>query len=339
MAYQLRPSPILWCALNDGEMATLTYRRDQSVIAWTKQITDGDFESVAVISSGEDEDEVWVSVARTINGTTSRYIEQFQPQDWGDQEDAWFVDSGLTDDGGAGFTVSGATQADPGAITAVGHDFSNGEQVRFSDVVGMVELNGRVYTVAGAATDTFTLKDVTGAHDYDTSDFTEYISGGSVIHVENTYTNLSHLEGKTVSVFADGVILSDEVVSGGAITIDTFANVTTAGLPYTSKLETLPIRVDPQDYTLNKRVRHLHVDFFETGAVRYGNGPDSDLTDVNFFSEATVTAFQPFYTSTVTTKQFAWIYSGLRKQTIYLETDRPVPLGIRAVIPQIEIRN
>lgn len=337
--FQLRPDPVLWCVLNNGDIATLTYRRDQSVTAWTKQTTTGDFESVAIISSGEAEDEVWVSVERTVDGTASRYIEQFQPNDWGDQEDAWFVDSGLTNDGGAAVTVTGATQAEPGVITAVAHGFSDGEQVLFESVVGMIELNGNVYTVSAKTTDTFALKDVTDTWDYDTSGFTAYTSGGTVQKVENTYGGLSHLEGETVAVFADGIILSNEVVASGSITIDAFANVATAGLSYTTKLETLPIRVDPQDIALNKKIKRLYIDFYKTGDVSYGNRPGDDLTQVNFFDEATVTAFQEFHTSTVKMKQFAFPYSGMVKQTVYLESAKPAPLGVRAIVPQIEVRN
>ena len=109
IAFQLRPDPILWCVLENGKIATLTYNRDQSVVAWTKQITDGEFESVAVIPSPTGtEDQVWVSVKRTINGVDVRYVEQFQPRDWGsDDNDAWFLDSALSYNGSETDTFTG----------------------------------------------------------------------------------------------------------------------------------------------------------------------------------------------------------------------------------------
>jgi hypothetical protein len=92
IAFQVRPQPTLWCVLNDGNMATLTYYKDQEIIGWSKQITQGSFESVTRIPSNT-EDEVWVEVLRG----SHRYIEQFQPIDWGtDQNNCWFVDSGLS---------------------------------------------------------------------------------------------------------------------------------------------------------------------------------------------------------------------------------------------------
>ena len=253
IAFQLRPNPILWCVLDNGDIATLTYQPEQSVIAWTKQVTDGDFESVTVISSGAAEDEVWVSVER--NGT--RYIEQFQPHDWGDdQEDAWFVDSGL------------------------GYD--------------------------SAATASF--------------------------------SGLDHLDGKKVAIWADGIVLGDELVVSGEITIDVASSVVVAGLPYTAKLETLPIRADPQDYTLNKAIKALHIDFYKTGNCSFANKPAGDLTVINFFEGASVTAYQDLYTSVIKPKRFPFVYAGAVKQTVYLEDSNPTPLGVRAIILDIEIK-
>ena len=336
---QLRPNPILWCALNNGEIATLTHQLEQSVIAWTKQVTDGDFESVAVISSGEEEDEVWVSVKRVINGNTNRYIEQFQPNDWGsDDDDLYFVDSGLTYDEGAAITVTGATQADPGVITAGTHGFSDGDQVLFSDVGGMIELNGNVYTVASSDADTFELKDATDTWDYDTSGFTAYTSGGSVQQVEDTFAGLDHLEGETVKVWADGIVLSDEVVVNGVVTIDVASSIVAIGLPYTAKIETLPIRIDPQDIALNKKIQRLWVDLYKSGAFSFGPGSTADLTTVNMWQESTLTAKQPLYTSTRKMKQFAFTYAGYVKQTVFLQSDQPVPLTIRAIVAEIEGR-
>jgi hypothetical protein len=115
MAYQRTPGPILWCVRNDGQMAVMSYERDQKVFAWSRfTTTDGtsesDFESVAVIYGGtRSEDEVWVTVKRTVNSSTVRYVERFKPRNWGtDDDDAFFVDSGLTYDSTAASTVTAA---------------------------------------------------------------------------------------------------------------------------------------------------------------------------------------------------------------------------------------
>ncbi|MCK5611573.1 hypothetical protein KAR91_57410 [Candidatus Pacearchaeota archaeon] len=107
IAVQNRPDNIVWFIRSDGQLVSLTYNRNEGVVAWARHITDGEFESVAVIP-GDDEDEVWVAVKRTIGGVNLRYVEQMQPQDWGtDPNDAWFVDSALAYSGVATSTITG----------------------------------------------------------------------------------------------------------------------------------------------------------------------------------------------------------------------------------------
>ena len=113
IAYQSEPYSMLWCVKNNGDIAALTYDREagRDTVAWTNQTTTGDFKSVATIPgiAGNDYDEVWVIVQRTINGSSVRYIELLQPQfDHNDSiEDAFFVDSGLSYDGVSTSSVSG----------------------------------------------------------------------------------------------------------------------------------------------------------------------------------------------------------------------------------------
>ena len=162
------PYPVLWCVRSDGDVATLTFEENQEVLGWTRHIFDGDVESLAIIP-GTYEDEVWIEVERTINSSTVRYIEQMQSFDWGtEQEDCFFVDSGLTFDSGPAVAVTNITQAVPGVVTAATHGFSDGDNVRFYDVNGMTYVNGRVYTVSNPTTDTFELRDKLDEVDIDT---------------------------------------------------------------------------------------------------------------------------------------------------------------------------
>lgn len=262
VAFQFRPYPILWCVLNNGDIATLTYQKTQSVVAWTKQTTDGDFESITIIPDTT-EDEVWVTVKRTIDGETEtvvRYIEQFQPQDWGsDPNDAWFVDSGIT--------------------------YSGSPETEFS-----------------------------GA---------------------------DHLDGETVSIYADLLIESPEVVDpNGAFTIDNAASRVLVGMPFTSKLETMPLVIDPQDKAANKKIMSVWFDLYKTGYMEYGNGPDSTLINMNFNNnldlDNTATA-QDFITSRVKLKRGSWGYGTMQKQTVYIENDQPMPLTVRSITPSFNL--
>jgi hypothetical protein len=123
-ALQKRPDTIAWYVLQDGNAVTLTYNREHGVVAWAKHTTDGSFESVAVIPSGN-EDEIWFSVNRTIAGAEKHFIEQMQPIDWGsDPNDMWFVDSGLSYAGSSATTLTGLGHLEHETVTVFGDDGS-----------------------------------------------------------------------------------------------------------------------------------------------------------------------------------------------------------------------
>ncbi len=249
--FQFRPEPTLWCVL-DGDIATLTYQREQQVVAWSLQNTDGSFESVAIIPAS-DEDEVWVIVNRD-NG---RFVEQFQARNWGADDDlAWYSDSGIAYSGTATTSFTGAT----------------------------------------------------------------------------------HLASESVVVYADGIIQPNVTVSAaGAFTLGVSAENVIVGHAYTSKLETMPISVDLQDSALNKKIVALDLDFYKTKTCSFGNGADSDLTKINFFSTAGFTAVQDLYTSTRSYKHVSFVYGSTKKQTIFLQTSEPAPLTIRKITPEFRM--
>jgi hypothetical protein len=77
MAFCQQPDAILWTITQTGELVGMTYERDQNVVGWHRHSTDGTFESVGTIYGGQDADEVWFCVKRTIGGVEQRYIERF----------------------------------------------------------------------------------------------------------------------------------------------------------------------------------------------------------------------------------------------------------------------
>jgi hypothetical protein len=55
-----------------------------------------------------------------------------------------------------------------------------------------------------------------------------------------TVTGLGHLEGKTVSILADGAVQPQQVVANGAVSLQHAASIVAVGLPITADMETLP---------------------------------------------------------------------------------------------------
>jgi hypothetical protein len=159
MTYAKAPQPICWFVSSNGKLLGLTYVPEQQVGAWHQHDTvDGVFESCTAIAEGT-EDVLYVVVKRTINGATKRYVERMASRQFVNQEDAFFVDSGLTYNGAETSSISG----------------------------------------------------------------------------------LSHLEGETVNILADGAVHPRRVVTSGAIELDNPASVVHVGLPITSDVQTLPM--------------------------------------------------------------------------------------------------
>jgi hypothetical protein len=97
IAFQRTPDPRLWCVRSDGVMALMVYERDQNVFSWCRFVTDGEFESVAVMYGGDNsEDEVWVTVKRMINGSETRYIERFASQAFDTADEVVMLDAAKT---------------------------------------------------------------------------------------------------------------------------------------------------------------------------------------------------------------------------------------------------
>ncbi|KKK48174.1 hypothetical protein LCGC14_3147790, partial [marine sediment metagenome] len=149
-----------------------TMEESQEVLGWHHHNFDGNVESVAVIP-GTNEDEVWIAIERTINGSVVRYIEQLQPTDWGSNQDSmFFVDSGLSFDGGANQVITGITKASPAVVSVSQHGYTDGEQVRIIGMIYNLVTNTEAaqllaYDVAGNSNDIIdTLEVLAIADDY-----------------------------------------------------------------------------------------------------------------------------------------------------------------------------
>jgi len=323
---------MLWCVRNDGEIALLTLEENNDVLGWTRQVTDGDFKSVAVIP-GTNEDRVWFAVERDVNGTDYTYIEQLQPFDWGDdQSDAFFVDCGLTYDGGDEITITGVTQADPAVVTAVGHGLSDGDNIRIWDVSGMTELNNNVYSV-GTVVDvnSFQLRDSTDAVDINSVNFTAYTSSGSLWQVENTFTTVSHLDGEEVILAVEGGYYGTEDVDANTITLSDYFNKVHAGLPYTAKLKPMKIDLSSSPGALlgtRQRISEVYVRLYKSLACDIG----TSWTDYDslLFRDADdpLEAPSPLFTGDKSL-YFRGPYG--RTSDIYIQNRYPVPLSILAL--------
>jgi hypothetical protein len=119
-AYSQIKDSIIWCVMSDGSALSLTYNKEQQVVAWARHTTNGYFESVASIPEDADgDDSVYFIVRRTIGGATKRYIERLHSRYFTESEDCFFVDSGLTYDGAAATVISGLDHLEGETVVAL----------------------------------------------------------------------------------------------------------------------------------------------------------------------------------------------------------------------------
>lgn len=111
LVYQQDPEPVVWVRREDGTFIGLTYEKVQEVLGWHRHAlggTDAEIVDFGAIP-GDSGDEFWITVERTIDETTKRYIEVLTNQNIGTtaKEDFTFLDCHLTYDGTATDTVTG----------------------------------------------------------------------------------------------------------------------------------------------------------------------------------------------------------------------------------------
>jgi len=131
MVWQQEPELILWFVHSDGRLIGLTYDRANGAIGWHEHPLGGDavVESVAAIPSGS-EDQIYLSVKRTINGSTVRHICYMTPIYFNDDIlDAFFVDSGLTYDGSATSTIAGLNHLEGETVSILADGSTHADKV------------------------------------------------------------------------------------------------------------------------------------------------------------------------------------------------------------------
>lgn len=260
-AFQRERDAIVWVVTSDGSLAGMTYEKEQDVSGWHRQVTDGTFESVAVVY-GDYGDEVWTVVNRTIGGSPVRYLERMDPdwrgkQDDEEKDDMIYLDSAIT-----------ATLA-PGV----------------------------------------------------------------------TVTGLSHLEGETVEVLADGDVQTSKVVASGQITLDSSATKVHVGLPYTSVLQPMKLNIQMPNGTGQGRhvkVHELVVRVLSSLGGQVAENPTDTSWDEIIFRDFSdlMDDSPPLYTGDKEV-QVASNYSS--SGDIAIRQIQPYPMTILALIPKYDI--
>lgn len=325
LAFSSDPDPILWVLRTDGVLLSLTYDKVTRTMGWARHITDGEIESIAVIPAGN-EDELWMTVKRTIDGSATRYLEYMSARYQNGMEDRHHVDAGTILDGGESFELEAATAADPVSVTATAHGLSTGDRVRITDVTGMTELEGRTFLITVVDVNTFTLdnEDGTGR---------DPATAGTMVQVYAQVTGLTHLEGETVNVAVDGGPHAQRTVSSGTITLDDgrYGNVIHVGLPFTMELQTMNIMAAVAE-AKKGRMHAVRARFIDT--VQAKAGYDAEALEEIIFREPSTPYGEP--TQLFTGEKNVPLGGDYdNDQRVTIESAQPVPCTVAVILPEL----
>lgn len=337
--YQQTPNSVVWAVRDDGVLLGMTYMREQQVIGWHRHDTDGEVESVCCISEGT-EDALYLAIKRTIGGVTKRYVERMNTRFFTDIKDAFFVDSGLTYDGRNTNTAHHITLTTSGNWTFNGgNTFTLTSHVAHFEVadigseIHMPADDGRILRLLITARSTNKIVTVTANRDVP-----EELQGTEVTnwaHARKSFSGLDHIEGKTVSILADGHVAPQQAVTSGDITLGVAAAVVHVGLPYESDFETLDLNINAAETIRDKQKNVPAVSMLVRKSRGIFAGKDADNL-VEYKQRATENYDDPV--SSLTGLAEIRIPSNWNKNgRVFVRQSDPLPLSILAVIPEVSV--
>ena len=155
----------------------------------------------------------------------------------------------------------------------------------------------------------------------------------------STISGLDHLEGKIVSILADGAAHPNRTVESGSVTLQRASSVVHVGLPYTSRLQTMRPEAGAGDGTAQgktKRINKMVIRFLATVGAKAG--PDVDhLDEIQFRSgSALMDAPVPLFTGD---KIMEWPGGYDFDGYMIVEQDQPLPMTLVALMPQLQTQD
>lgn len=347
--YQQVPHSILWAVRDDGVLIGLTYVREQEMIAWHRHDTDGTVENVCSVPEGS-EDAVYVVVKRTIDGVEKRYVERFASRNIDLIVDAKFLDAHLSYDGrntnlSHTMTLSGSgwTYLDTLTLTSSTSYFSASE---VGNEIHLVGASGDIirFEITGFTSGTV----VTGKPNKTVPVNMRTTAINSWSRAVDEVSGLWHLEGKDVSIFADGFVVANPnnnaydvvTVNNGTIILDKSYAVIHVGLPYASDIETLNIDTAQGETISDKKqiVNKVTIFVEDSRGAWIGAKPppdeDSDflggLTETKVRNDESYDDPVSLRTGTIDVNiQSEWNSNG----RVFIRQTDPIPLSVLAIAP------
>lgn len=358
------PYKLVWCVRDDGILLGFTYLKEQDVYAWTRNDTNGLFQSVCVVKE---------TVATTSSGTISRatvsatyfVVKRLLGGVWrytierladrfliegnsplgipANIENAWCLDCALslpqpqptaTLYPGTGANVAGASvtfTADAGIFSPA----NVGAVIRAFAGKAVITAAPTTLTV----TATIQVPFPTMPNDPLLTPLPA-VSGAWTMTQPVSTVNIPHLAGMTVGILADGNVMARQVVPvGGAVPLQFMASSVVVGLPYQCQLQTLYLDAGeggPGGTSQGKRknISAVTVRVRDARGLKAGRTPATVTQVKEWNSTINLGGPLPLTTGDQRINLDGLIDTGGQ---MWFQLDDPVPATILGIVPEVNM--
>jgi len=205
------------------------------------------------------------------------------------------------------------------------------------------ETDGLVKSVSVVGDDVYMLIERDSSYfieQFDASLYLDSALSGQVETPASTWSGLDHLEGKSVSILADGAVLPDQVVQSGSVTLSEPASLVQIGLPYTHIVEPLPPNESGQ-VGAGRKLRLIEGIFRmkDTAALRLDVGRGAKDIALEQFGETQILdGGMNAISGDVKVRALGWQKDGT-KPLWKIEQSSPLPFELLSVISEIKVND
>lgn len=206
----------------------------------------------------------------------------------------------------------------------------------------MHETAGDFISVAVVGDEAYVLIDRAGVTTIEVFDERIYLDAaleGEAQSPATVWSGLDHLEGRSVSIVADGVVQDPLVVSSGSVTLGTAASHVVIGLSYTHIIEPLPPSILTQGGA-GRAVRMVEAIFRvqETAYLKLDIGTGLKDIPLQDMSTAQLDTPPPEIDGDIRVRAYGWLKDHT-KGLWRVEQDAPLPFTLLSVTAELKIND
>ncbi len=360
--YAEEPESQVWALLSNGNLASMTFRRQEDVVGWARQTIGGQFAGGKTLTASD----ISFTAAGDTIGSVAKEFDGYEAGD------ILFIDGSVSNDyGDIGLVTISEVSDDKGTITISENvlvDETAGASITITamsnpvvesiavipgnDGAGQVQdstARDEVWmivkrTIGGATVRYIEVIEKAfenpgiGEEGDDQED--AYYADSMITYDStstSTITGLTHLEGETVKILADGGTHADKTVASGQITLDEAASVVQVGLGYSHRIKTLRLEGgNPAGTAVGKTKRIDGVTFVLLNSQTLRWGPvDTNMFETDFREVTDPMDYAtPYFTGDYYTEFDGEWDSDPR---IIIEHDDPTPFTLLTMAPELRI--